>query len=64
MGEEDGVEEVSVEEDGEVEEAFEVVGMVVEVEGAFVDVEEGTLHIELRVWKKITPIENSNIDIK
>ena len=49
MGEEDGVEEVSVEEDGEVEEAFEVVGMAVEVEGAFVDVEEGTLHIELHV---------------
>lgn len=45
-GEEDGVEEVSVEEDGE-EGAFEVVGMAVEVEGAFVDVEEGTLHIEL-----------------
>ena len=52
MGEEDGVEEVSVEEDGE-EGAFEVVGMAVEVavevEGAFVDVEEGTLHIELHV---------------
>ena len=63
MGEEDGVEEVSVEEDGEVEEAFEVVGMVVEVGGAFVDVEEGTLHIELHYEKK-TLIENSNIDIK
>lgn len=49
MGEEDGVEEVSVEEDEEVEEAFEVVGMAAEVEGAFVDVEEGTLHIELHV---------------
>ena len=54
MGEEDGAEEVSVEEDGEVEEAFEVVGMAVEVGGAFVDVEEGTLHIELHVWKENT----------
>lgn len=54
MGEEDGVEEVSVEEDGEVEEALEVVDMVVEVEGAFVDVEEGTLHIELHRLNTVT----------
>ena len=50
MGEEDEVEEeVSVEEGVEGGEDFEVVvGLAVEVEGAFVDAGEATIHIELR----------------